>query len=520
MVYSNPDEALWAYFVVNSAKLPVLSADVTHNAITRILSWDYGWPLFIIHFLWVRTLNALHIAIHEGTIVVPNVLAGTAVCLLTFFVGRAIKDRRAGLLAAAFMAVAQLPVMNSRSMGRAVSLGSVFFLFAALMLIQYIQKPDDNRRRLYAGISVGLYLCSDLQFPIGAAVLVLLMLLWPRPEGWRNPRKLARMFVRPRFLLPPVILFLPYVAAYLYARSLGYPEQTYLGSILVEHSYDWGIHLIPWLRDLGSNVGPVLTGVSLISVVLLFTRWHDRRYRWLLSWIAVTAAPFLFAVTWKVTIAAGYHVHLVVGLAIAAGIGVSMLKRPWLIGLVAALIVGSTVFVTCRAVLGISVPDEVRSSRPIPYGGIPPDSGVKAAGYWVRQHVPPSARIHVIHDPAVAHWYMGREAAQLDYTRWPQYREYLAQHADELDVVVVPETTASWENLELPARGFEGLVTIVDGGRVACRIATRWPVEETLQLDRTNTRYNRTYNSIDTILPEVGPYVPGKPLTLPGQRPD
>lgn len=515
VVYSNPDEALLAYFAVNLAKLSPLEPDIAQNALARMMSWDYGWPLLVVQFAWIRVIDAVNIPINEATIVLPQVLAGTAVCLLTFLVGRAIKDERAGLLAAAFMAVAPLPVMNSRSVGRVLSPASALFLLAVLMLIRYMHRPQSSRRRMWAGVSVGLYLCSDLQFPVAAVALLLLMALWPKPEGYDTPKKTAQMFLRPRFLIPPIVLFVPYVAAYLYACSLGYPDQTYLGSILVEHSYDWGFHVVPWLRDLSRNIGSVLAVVSLLSVAALVYHRRNRRYSWLICWIALTAAPFVFAVTGRVTIASGYHVHLIVGLAIAAGIGVSMLKNPWAVSTAAVIIVATTFPVTARGVFGFGVFRETRAARNTPYGGVPPDNGLKAAGYWVRRNVPKDATVHVIHDPAVAYWYMGREASELGYTTWPEYRQYLHRHGGELDVVVVPESQASWEKLDLPERGFEGLVSIVDDGQVVCRIATRWPVEETLVLERANALYNQTYNSVDTILPEMGPYVPGKPLVLP-----
>lgn len=53
LVYCNPDEALWSYFLVNNAKLPMLNLDLMHSGLARVLSWDYGWPACVFYSAYV-----------------------------------------------------------------------------------------------------------------------------------------------------------------------------------------------------------------------------------------------------------------------------------------------------------------------------------------------------------------------------------------------------------------------------------------------------------------------------------
>lgn len=554
LVYANPDEALWSYFIVTTAQLSPVATDMAHNALARIMSWDYGYPLFVLDYVYVRALELLGAPVSEWTLPGPLIAFGTLNCLLVFLVTRRLGGTLAALIAAALMAVMPLTVGRSRSIGGAEAFSGFVFLLAILQVMRYLERPEDRRRQWLAGLCVGLYLCGDVQFLVGGAVLVGLMLMWPgsrleaAPEasaggcravcdgprraatpptegssaGWRAslPARL-RLIWKPGILLPPLILFLPYIPAWLYAIKLGYPDQTYLGTVLAEHKADWGLHLGPFMQDLARNMG-VFPVFALVLLLPYFLKTRGMAQKWLLLWIGLTALPFLVAVTSTVTEAAGYHEHLVAGLAVALGLSVAAFGRGWFAGehtgrpvglvIVAAIVVVGPLLVTLGGVFRVGPLVPLWPSEKIPYGGLVANSGMKTAGYWVRQRVPLQAEVFVAHDPAVAYWYCGRECITGGLVANADRKQALLKHAKTVRVAVIPGQEDLYPPEFMASLGFRGRISVAARTRERLNIYLRESVREVLETTEMDRRYDLTYRTSRAIIPPPWPYVPGKPV--------
>ncbi len=517
LVYCNPDEALWAYFLVNNAKLSVLNLDLMDNGLARILSWDYGWPVFVFYLAYVKGLDALHIPISEATLPIPLALVSALICLLVFRLGLELRTVTTGIIAALLVAIMPLTVIYGRSIGGFHHLGSsLFFLLSVLMLVRYLRDPTSRRQRLWAGLAVALYVCADLQFPIGLVVLGALLLIWPKDQQYRDWQGLKRLIFKPELLVPPLVLFCPYVLIYIYACRLGYPDQTYLGTMLAEHNADWGLHVSGFFSDLRHNMGLPLV-VSLILVPsAIAASWTDNRLKWLTLWAGLTAFPFLVAVSREVTMSYGYHEHLIVALALLVAIALGAVRTRWLAATLATIVVCGTLATTLGGVLSVK-PFTVFWHLPgTVYGGVAPNYGMKTAGYWVRENVGPDQRLFVENDPAVAYWYLGRPAITGGYGHNEQYRrEFLGRVRDEVEVAILPAYSREWAMQNLVPYGFAGHIVIRSQGEDVQDIFTRWAVEEELDTEVVDPLYDRKYNSLSTILPTVGPYVPEKPIVVP-----
>ncbi|MCE5240886.1 hypothetical protein LLH23_20675 [bacterium] len=599
LVYTNPDEALWSYFIVTGAQLSWLSPHPSTNALAHILSWDYGYPLFVVDDLYVRALQAVGFPVNEATLPLPLAVFGTLNCLLVFLiasrvglcrvglcrVGARVPTRPCGredtpahatlpahatcaaLVAATLMAVMPLAVGRSRSIGGAEACSGFLLLLAMLQLMRHMERPHDRRRQWLAGLCVGLYLCGDVQFVLGGAVLLGLLALWPvgsrsvtapTPEaegeaaaepagerpvdvGWRER---LRLLWRPGVLLPPLVLFAPYVPAWLYAIHLGYRNQTYLGTVLAEHKADWGFHLLPFGRDLAQNLG-VFPFLALPVLLWYFARHWRRPQQWLLLWIGVTALPFIFAITSTVTEASGYHEHLAAALAIALGLALSALSRPLegpaisrpVVGCskgagrlvagpsngtarglaaamraVTALVIVATLLVTLGGVFRVTPLVPLWPATKIPYGGLVPNSGMKAAGWWVRQSLPPDAPVFAAHDPAVAYWYMGRECVTGGLVPTPQRKQALLANAPRLAAAVIPGQFAAYPPDFMRQLGFTGRICVLEGGVERLNIYTRTGTQVTLTTEATDPLYNAAIRTPLAIIPPGWPYAPGKPV--------
>lgn len=509
--YAGPDEGLWAYFIVNNAQLPWLSADLAHSALGRIMSWDYGWPMFVGWDAYVRLLAAMGIGVNEFTLALPMALCGVAVCFLAFLVGRRVVGEAAALLAALLVAVLPHAVTWSRTIGGSVTVNSLLLLLAILALLRFLEAPDQPRRQWLAGAAVGLYLCGDVQFVVGAAILLGLVTLGPRPAGYEGGRGLARLVLRPRLLVPPVVMFLPYVAAYIYAWRLGYPDQTYLGTVLAEHTARWGLHLVPFLTDLWFNAGLLLV-LALTLVPRGLARLTPGYRRWLGLWLALTAAPFLFALTKETTLVTCYHNHLLVVAALLMASGVMSVPQVVLRRGLTVVLGAGTLLATVACVYQVQPLQGVLWPRlQAPYGAMAPESGLKAAGYWVRTHLRPTDRVFVAHDPALAFWYFGRECVTGGYTAADPPPEAFLQHRDEVRAAVVTAATPYPPGI-FATNGFPGLVTIQSKGRPVAWIHVREPMAAVVEAEAVAPLYNAAFRTPAQIIPPGSPYVPGKPL--------
>lgn len=509
LVYTNPDEALFSYFIVRVAGLSPLTLHPATNAIANLLSWDYGWPLYTVDYLYLKGLQAVGLPIYEATLALPTALFGCLNCLLIYLLGARFGRRRAGLMAAALVAVMPLLVGRSRSIGGAEACSGFLFLLAVLQITHYLQQPNRKRQWL-AGLCLGLYVCGDVQVAIGATVLLLLTILWPRAEGYQGVKGWLRLVVTPGTLVPPLLLFTPYLPTYAYALKLGYRDQTYLGTMLAEHHADLGLHLSGFLHDLALNTGFLPLLLIPVALLALRGRLSDGRVRWLLVWIALTALPFLVAVTDRVTQASGYHEHLVAGLALLLGLALSSV-RPRAAGTaLAGVAVLGALFFTCAGVLRLAPLTPYWPSEKIPYGGLTPNNGMKTAGYWVRGNVPPSEHVFAAHDPGVAGWYLGRDAIIGGYGFGMERAGSFLKAKSQVSVAVIPAQQDQYPPSLFAVNGFPGRIIVRSGGREVLNMYTRKPLQQTLDTEQCDPLYTEAYHTSEAIVPPGSGYVPGK----------
>jgi hypothetical protein len=305
-------------------------------------------------------------------------------------------------------------------------------------------------------------------------------------------------------------MFAPYVAAYVYACRLGYPDQTYLGTVLAEHHARWGFHVFPFLRDLWYSAGLcLLPAVALVPSGLRSVRWQGGQ-RWLAVWLALAAAPFLFAVTSQVTVSSGYHNHLLVVLSVLVAAGALSLRPPWRV-LVPAVLVTGTALATVAGVYQVTSLQGVLWPRATPpYGALVRNHGLKTAGYWVRTNLAPTDKVFVAHDPALAYWYFGRDCLTGGYTSRDLSLTPLAEHAGEVQAAVLTWASPEYPDAMLRALGFRGKILILSHGQEAARLYVRRPVSETLDAAVVDRLYDATFRTAAQIIPPGSPYVPGK----------
>jgi hypothetical protein len=522
LVFYNTDEAHFSYFVTRVAGLSPLAHNPADNAIATLLSWDYGWPLYTFDYFYLHTLEALRIPIYEATLSLTNGIFGILGTLLIYLLGTRfggsfgrrrpihIDGHFIGLTAAALFATMPVLVSFSRSMGGSESGSGTLFLLAALQMVRYYEQPERRGRAWLAGLCLGLYLCADVQVAIGGTILFLFTFLWPRPAGYEGFSGWRRLVIRWATLLPPLLLLAPYVPVYLYAIKLGYPEQTYLGTMLAEHKPDLGFHLSEFLHDLGLNVGFLPLFLLPLAAVTLRRRADDGRLRWLLCWVGLAALPFIVAVTQQVTEVTGYHEHVAAGLALLLAVALAALPVPSARVALATLAVAGALFYTSAGLLRFEPLVSYWPDQKIPYGGLPPNNGMKTAGYWVRQNVSPADKVFSAHDPAISRWYLGRQALIGGYGSGMERAPSFLRVKDSVNVAVIPDQQDQYPPSLFAENGFPGRIIIRSGGREIANIYTRRPIRQTLDTEQTDPLFTRAYHTAKVLVPPGSPYAPAK----------
>jgi hypothetical protein len=181
-------------------------------------------------------------------------------------------------------------------------------------------------------------------------------------------------------------------------------------------------------------------------------------------------------------------------------------------GVITGVVVVGALLVTLGGLFRVAPLVPLWPQEKIPYGGLVPNSGMKTAGYWVRQNLPPEASVFVAHDPAVAYWYMGRECVTGGLVASADRKQALLQNAPRLAAAVIPEQQSTYPPELMRQLGFPGRITVLAGGTERLNIYTRTEGSSRMSTEEFDPLYNAAYRTRRAIIPPGWPYVPGKPV--------
>ncbi len=255
-----------------------------------------------------------------------------------------------------------------------------------------------------------------------------------------------------------------------------------------------------WASQLGTVAG--LLGAAGLAVGFIWW-WQGRRIGLLAVWAWGALIPFTLLADWGSTGYACYYLFEVV--YAAALLGVVALAAVWRMWPRARA--GTAILATAGMVqLSLGSADVVLPGldlRPLTairtgWGNVHPDGGAKAAGYYVREHVPGDAVILALHDRqgmevTVAEYYLGRKVLA-GYDLPPAVVGPLwAGIAHRVDVVIADATY----RVLLPEDGeFEPVCIVRREGRpvrfVYARRHLNLPVLDT-EAGPLNARYDARY---------------------------
>jgi hypothetical protein len=457
----------------------------------------YGVLINLLVKLFTGFISALGVNITEFWWKAPVAIVGVFQVPLTFFFLKRLGcSNVAAFFGAAFVAVLPIHVMQSRYTWGYEVLGVFFVTLAIWALLNFFEDP-----RLTSGLTAslfcGLYLISHGYILPFIPCVIIMMFMFASSSG-QSPQVLSRLHtgirivVRDKVYLFP-LLFLPMLCSP-FLHTLRKPTQ--LGFFLFDH-----------LPGFINNIGIPLALLMFFSVVVGIFVKQIRSKQSLLFFICGAAylAPLFFGSPSGITVVRGY---MLMGgyfwlLAMLVVMDSLLARNKALIMAIFSLCLILTLYGTVESIFGRDQwfdPTYVKGER----GGLPPDPGTKAAGYFLRKYALPSHKVLALHrnvePPNLVYYFERGKHAYYDLSLEETIVYYLEMR-EAVDIVICE--SAHLPYLEADGR-FTRRLEILSEGVPRMWIYARPNVElPTLQVDASeiNSRFDEAYPLYITLSP-------------------
>jgi hypothetical protein len=365
----------------------------------HLLENPHGVTPVTLALIWTTLVGGVGVHITEFWWNVPFALLGLCIIPLSYRLGRQLGGEPAGVIAALFMAVLPVQVTLSRASGGGshIVIALLAQIWVVSALLDYYQQPTAATSRR-ASLALVCAILTDVMLPVllfmVLAIGVCSVQTDPPTFGMRLRRARRLLFGSPIIRWPLVALAWPIGLLFLQAAGL-ISYGGLLGRLFGGSSRQPGIRIGEFLQNAALNVGPLslllLAGCAIVTVPALL---RLERRGLLLVWSAFYLAPFmifsrpyvfdfyLLGITPLVFNAA---------LVIASWLGSPALVRRLAAGAGMLLLLGLLIGRSFTMIVGVNLGPALGSGQAA--GAIFPDSGLKAASWWIRAHTPPDALI-------------------------------------------------------------------------------------------------------------------------------
>jgi hypothetical protein len=447
--------------------------------VSWIIAHTYGPLLPAIVWPFAKAVVALGLVMDEAMWRLPLALIGTLQVPITYLLMQRLGGRPwTALLAAAYAAVLPLLACDARYTWGYETLGLCVGSVAIWAWLRDLDQPTWFGRWLAGGL-LGLYLLSHLTIHAVPLIIVAAVIMH---LGFRRG---LRRLLQPATLLPVALAAALTLYAYfgLDGGILGrMSHHTALGTL---HP---GAYTVSDLWHLARLlIGPVWAVFSAIAVIvgLVLIARRDRRGLPAL-WAAVYLAPLVMLLNVNnIGRPAGYQVQWVFAASCSACLLLQLLverSTKWTRPARAAISACAPIFaVLIFAAHLLGSASNLFTDRRWPmltgtvdYGAAVPDPGYKAAGWYVRAHVPANAVIFATHENVgleypTATYYTGRHVAAAEDTTYEQECRLIEAVTGDIDVAIVePRYLARFAE-----RGFDVPVSVMRDGDAILYIAAR-----------------------------------------------
>ncbi len=388
----------------------------------RFFNFNWGWVMLSFSTISVFILSILNIPLTEITINIPYVFLGAATMPVIYLLGKNLHNKKTGLIAALIFAVQPAHVSTSRSIGLVGVVVTFFFCLTLLLFFNYFKTKKWKKT---AFLTLGLYFSTDHQFYLIIPLIIILGLL----NNKKNSICVRFFSVLKDIISKELVFFFvptgPIFASAAYLYSKDFVHNAYLMHIFQKSSY-FGFFITTTFKELYYIFGPVFFTLFIVSITyavikVCFSASYKTPF-FLLTWLLLSLIPWFFIVSRENTLTLAYLMHPISALIFLSAFFISELSHKKIAVTLLIVTISSTLLITSSVVYGVNIlTQEKAQDFPIyelvdtPLGkaythfgtkGI--NTGIKTAGYYVREHTPLNATVFTNHEVFVTEYYLGR----------------------------------------------------------------------------------------------------------------
>jgi hypothetical protein len=417
------------------------------NPLTFVKS-VHGPLTLIVGFVWMHLVALFRIPLDEGMWHLPFALLGSVLIATSYLLGSRLRSRRAGLIAAALVAVLPLHVAFSRISGEAHFILATGLQQACLLMWWRYLEHATKRAALATGVLLGLAILTDFFF-VGLLITLGVMAFFHARThtGAASVRTTLRPLGQWRIVLPalgPLLLQLALAGYTLMSHQPAGMFGRVLSQLRTEEAAAGGLDLGSPLANMIHGSNWLFVGVIITSIVLfaLSRAYRDAGVTVALALPLVYLFPLLFLHRERLI---GHYIPVLTGFCLFLAclvdhLSAVLVRRLIALGMV-SILVATLLLSTLSMVYRIPVGSLFQS---IPeHGAIGRDYGTKAAAWWLLHNTPSDALVFgdafAQQDFAVGGYYYRRPMVGLSipFPNMQASVQEALKAADKLDYLVL-----------------------------------------------------------------------------------
>lgn len=422
----------------------------------RFFNFGWGWGTLVSSTISLFILTLFNIPITEFTINFPYIIMGIFSTIIFYFLCITFtKNKIIAFLCSFILAILPFHVAMSRDIAGFAISSSLFFFLTLLFFLRYFRLVQAEKKLLgekeiiFGMIFLGIYSCTDNQFP---AILPLIFVGGMLFSQENNLLILLKRTIQPflsKYLLLFFLVTFPTILGTIYLSTSGLPQGSYILNLFHSKEISLTNNIPYFLKEVYNNVGPALLVLFIIAffynIYAVIKRTEYRKERiFVFSWFILTATPWLFLLSPEQVWFRIYIMQPMVCLIILTSFFffdmysvISRWTNPRIRFFVTTLNIG--IVLTIGILTLLSTSNLVYKTNvgwvllPL-YGSVEQNTGIKSAGYYVREKLLPNSVIFSDAELFNAQYYFGstiRILGDLDLSDNQTFDAYLATSEKE-----------------------------------------------------------------------------------------
>ncbi len=397
--------------------------EIATTELFRFFNFAWGWGTIMFSTMCVFFLSFFGIPLTEVTINVPYIMVGLATIIVAYHVAKEIINPWYALVVSLLIAIMPSHVAYSRTIGVNGIVGLFFFLTTFYLFIKYCKTEKENFL-LGTYLMFGFYFISDNQ---GLGIIPLL--LYTSYIYCEEKTMVKRTFCTIKkcvswkgisilvvFLLPTIV-----GAGYLWIQGLA--KSSYL-NLFHSKPFIPSFYVEDTIASIIANTGVIFTlfliSGFIIYLLLLTMKKVSKESTIFFIWFFIYSVPWLFLVPPEYVDLRVYNNYTIVSLIFLTVYSCNFLGRQikkrkaclekrvagGFLFLTILLVVINSMLVIQESVYGYDV-TIINQPKQV-FGAVGGNTGIKAVGYFVREHVDEDAAIFVDVESFVGSYYLSR----------------------------------------------------------------------------------------------------------------